>query len=50
MKNFCLETKNNINIVKKKVTKYFPEKNYYKIVTDDNHEYFAEKFMTQEFL
>ncbi len=42
-KNFCLETKNKLEIKNKKVAKYFPIKNYFKIITDDNTEYYAEK-------
>ena len=42
-KNFCLETKNKLKIKNKKVTKYFPIKNYFKVITEDNTEYYAEK-------
>ena len=42
-KNFCLETKNKLEIKNKKVVKYFPIKNYFKVITDDNTEYYAEK-------
>ena len=42
-KNFCLETKNKLEIKNKKVAKYFPIKNYFKVITDDNTEYYAEK-------
>ncbi len=42
-KNFCLETKNKLEIKNKKVTKYFPIKNFFKVITDDNTEYYAEK-------
>ncbi len=42
-KNFCLETKNKLEIKNKKVAKYFPIKNYFKVITDDNSEYYAEK-------
>ncbi len=42
-KNFCLETKNKLEIKNKKVARYFPIKNYFKVITDDNTEYFAEK-------
>ena len=38
-----LETKNNLEIKNKKVTKYFPIKNYFKVIADDNNEYYAEK-------
>ncbi len=42
-KNFCLETKNKLQIKNKKVAKYFPVQNYFKVITDDNTEYYAEK-------
>ena len=42
-KKFCLETKNKLEIKNKKVAKYFPIKNYFKVITDDNSEYYAEK-------
>ena len=42
-KNFCLETKNKLEIKNKKVAKYIPIKNYFKVITDDNTEYYAEK-------
>ena len=42
-KNFCLETKNKLEIKNKKVIQYFPEKNYFKIITADKNEYYAEK-------
>ncbi len=42
-KKYCLETKNKLNIVNKQVTKYFPKKNYFKIITADKEEYYAEK-------
>ena len=42
-KNFCLETKNKLEIKNKKVAKYFPIKNFFKVITDDNTEYYAEK-------
>ncbi len=41
-KEFCLNTKNNLNIISKKVTKYYRVENYFKIITEDNEEYFAE--------
>ena len=34
-KKFCLETKNNLEIVNKQVVQYFPEQNYFKIITAD---------------
>ena len=42
-KNYCLETKNKLNIVNKQVVQYFPIKDYFKIITSDNKEYYAEK-------
>ena len=42
-KKFCLETKNKLEIKNKKVIRYFPEKNYFKIITSDKKEYYAQK-------
>ncbi len=42
-KKFCLETKNKLEIKNKKVVRYFPEKNYFKIITSDKKEYYAQK-------
>ncbi len=42
-KKFCLETKNKLEIKNKKVLKYSSLQNYFKIVTADNNEYYAEK-------
>jgi len=42
-KNFCLETKNNLEIKNKKVVRYFAKQNFFKIITADNKEYYAEK-------
>ena len=42
-KKFCLETKNKLEIKNKKVLKYSPLQNHFKIVTADNNEYYAEK-------
>ncbi|MDA9748686.1 lycopene cyclase family protein [Pelagibacteraceae bacterium] len=42
-KNYCLNTKNNLNIVNKNVAQYLPVKNYFKIITEDKEEYYAEK-------
>ena len=42
-KNYCLETKNKLEIKNKKVVKYFPIQNYFKIITADKNEYYAEK-------
>ncbi len=41
--NFCLDTINKLNIVRSKVTRYFKVGNYFKIITDDDNEYFAER-------
>ena len=41
-KKFCLETKNKLEIKNKQVVQYFPEQNYFKIITADNKEYYAE--------
>ena len=42
-KKYCLETNNKLEVKNKKVAKYFPIQNYFKIVTTDNKEYYAEK-------
>ena len=42
-KNYCLETKNKLEIKNKKVVQYFPIQNYFKIITTDKNEYYAEK-------
>ena len=42
-KEYCLETKNKLEIKNKKVVQYSPIKNYYKIITSDKKEYYAEK-------
>ncbi len=42
-KEFCLNSRNNLNLVNKRVVNYKTYKNYYKIITDDNNEYFAKK-------
>ncbi len=42
-KNYCLKTKNKLKIKNKKVVNYLPVKNYFKIITADNNEYYAEK-------
>ena len=42
-KRYCLETKNKLEIKNKKVVQYLPIKNYFKIITADNKEYYAEK-------
>ena len=42
-KKFCLDTNNKLQIEKKKVKDYFKLGNFFKIITEDNSEYFAEK-------
>ena len=41
--NFCLDTNNDLKIENKKVQQYFPFKNYFKIITEDKKEFYAEK-------
>ena len=41
-KKFCLETKNKLEIINKQVVQYFPEQNYFKIITADDKIYYAE--------
>ena len=42
-KEYCLNTNKKLNIKTEKVVKYTSVDNYYKIITDENNEYFAEK-------
>ena len=42
-RNYCLETKNRLDIINKQVVQYFPIQNYFKIITADKKEYYAEK-------
>ena len=42
-KDYCLDTNNKLNIKTEKVIKYISENNHYKIITDQNKEYFAKK-------
>ena len=42
-RNYCLDTKNNLKLEKKQVQEYFPFKNYFKIITADKKEFYAEK-------
>ena len=42
-KKYCLETKNKLDIVNKQVIEYLPINNYFKIITADKEEYYAEK-------
>ncbi len=39
---FCLDTYKDLKIKNKKVINYYRIKNYFKIITEDNNEYFAE--------
>ncbi len=42
-KKFCLDTSNKLNIQNKKVIQYIKVNNYFKIITEDKSEYYAEK-------
>jgi len=42
-KRYCLKTKNKLEIKNKQVVEYLPILNYFKIITADNKEYYAEK-------
>ena len=42
-KNYCLNTKNNLKIINETVTEYCATENYYKIITNNNKQYFARK-------
>ena len=42
-KDYCLDTANKLELVNKKVIKYDPVENFYKIVTEDKREYYAER-------
>ncbi len=42
-KRYCLDTKNKLEVKNKKVVQYLPIQNYFKIITADNKEYFAEQ-------
>ena len=42
-KEYCLETNNKLEIVNEQVIQYLPVKNYFKIITADKKEYYAEK-------
>ncbi len=48
-KQYCLETTNKLIIKNKKVIQYFPVQNYFKIITADKKEYFAEKIYDSRF-
>ena len=39
-KKYCLETNNKLEIKHKEVIEYLPLKNYFKIITSDNEEYY----------
>ena len=40
---YCLNTVNKLEIKKKKILSYYPFDRIYKLITEDNQEYFAEK-------
>ena len=42
-KKYCLETKNILDVKNEPVIQYIPIENYFKIITADNNEYYAEK-------
>ncbi len=42
-REYCLDNPNKIEIKIEKVLRYYPVKNYFKIITEDKREYFAEK-------
>ena len=42
-KNYCLDSANNLQIENKKVVSYHKLNNYFKIITEDKKEYFAER-------
>jgi len=42
-KQYCLETKNRLEIKNKQVVRYFSEQNFFRIITADRKEYYAEK-------
>ncbi len=42
-KKYCLATKNKLQIKSEQVIQYIPIQNYFKIITDANNEYYAEK-------
>ncbi len=42
-KDYCLDTQHKLDIINKQVIQYFPIQNYFKIITSDKKEYFAEK-------
>ena len=41
--NYCLDTQNNLKLENKQVQEYFPFKDYFKIITADKKEFYAEK-------
>ena len=49
-KKYCLNTSNNLVIKNKKVTSYHPIDNYFKIITEDNEEFFAEKIYDSRYI
>ncbi len=42
-KKYCLETKNKLEVINKQVVRYSAIQNYFKIITADKNEYYAEK-------
>ena len=42
-RDYCLKTKNRLEIINKQVIRYIPIQNYFKIITADKKEYYAEK-------
>ena len=42
-KNFCLDNKNKLDLINKRVINYYKTEGIYKITTEDNKEYFAKK-------
>ena len=48
-KQYCLDTKNRLEIKNKEVVKYIPTQNYFKIITSDKKEYYAEKIYDSRF-
>ena len=49
-KKFCLNTNNKLEIKNSKVISYQKIKNYYKIITENNNEYFAKKIYDSRFI
>ena len=49
-RDYCLNTSNKLKIKTTKVKKYYSIKNYFKIITEDNNEYFAEKIYDSRYI